>query len=93
MTINAQEKEIYKCGILHDLLIGNYPDPLDYVNENGLSYRQFINLIAAMQKEGLIQGVVFQDSDPNTPPLCVLEKAEVTDKGIDYLEKFMEELN
>lgn len=87
---NPQFKEIYKCGILHDLLTGNDPDPLDYVTEDGLTYHAFIELITEMQDEGLLVGV---EIIKNEPPICILENADVTDIGIRYLENFMEKIN
>jgi len=92
VVADSREKEIFKCGILSDLLIGNDPDIMDYVSENGLTYRDFINLIAEMQEDGLINGVEFIEQGQNNPPICILEAVKVTDSGVKYLEKFMEEL-
>ncbi|NLC07737.1 MAG: hypothetical protein GX755_07215 [Syntrophomonadaceae bacterium] len=92
MVAESRKKEIFKCGILSDLLIGNNPDIMDYVNEDGLTYREFIDLIAEMQEEGLIKGVEFIEMGQNSPPVCILEGVEVTDSGVKYVEKFMEEL-
>jgi hypothetical protein len=92
VVAESREKEIFKCGILSDLLIGNNPDIMDYVSEDGLTYREFIDLIAEMQEEGLINGVEFIEQGQNSPSICILEAVEVTDSGVKYVEKFMEEL-
>ena len=90
--LNSDDIKMFKCGIIADLLEGKEPKKSDFISKDGLTQEEFNRIIDEMIEYKLITDVVSAKDGDNKRLDNWWDKTEVTSKGRNFYETFMNRL-